>query len=199
MIGEKFGRLTVRASAPRHINGGIRWICDCVCGNFIEARDWDLRQKRVTSCKCAFDASFAKDADKVFDFYVDHNGPNGCWLWTGAIGGRGYGVVREGKLPKATSAHSRSWKRHCGPIPSGAVLCHKCDVRNCVNPDHLFLGTQLDNVKDCIAKGRRFALTHEQVLFIRSSGERNCDLAEKFGVSSSAISLIRSGKRRIAG
>jgi hypothetical protein len=80
----------------------------------------------------------------------------GCWLWTGAwTPSRGYGLVR-GEGGRRTVAHRRSWELHCGPIPAGMKVLHKCDVRLCVNPDHLFLGTLGDNNRDAYDKGRNF-------------------------------------------
>lgn len=80
----------------------------------------------------------------------DLNG--GCWLWSGATNSSGYGHLKAGG--RATLAHRMSFEIHCGAIPAGAGVCHRCDVPACVNPAHLFLGSQLDNVRDMIAKGR---------------------------------------------
>ncbi|MGD4429391.1 HNH endonuclease signature motif containing protein, partial [Xanthomonas citri pv. citri] len=77
---------------------------------------------------------------------------SGCWLWLGAEKGNGYGNVKEGR--RNTTAHRRSWEEHNGPIPKGMHVCHKCDTRPCINPDHLFLGTRKQNMADCVAKDR---------------------------------------------
>lgn len=74
----------------------------------------------------------------------------GCWIWTAARD-QGYGVIAS---DISARAHRVSWVLHCGPIPDGMVVCHKCDVRSCVNPDHLFLGTRNDNNQDCRSKDR---------------------------------------------
>lgn len=75
-------------------------------------------------------------------------GVSDCWVWVGAKHKLGYGLTGKGK------AHRVSWEMHCGPIPEGMSVLHRCDVRCCVNPDHLFLGTQADNVHDMMSKGR---------------------------------------------
>lgn len=83
--------------------------------------------------------------------YVDKS--NKCWLWTGATNGR-YGKISRGPGLGLVGAHRASWEIHVGPIPPGMQVLHRCDVTNCVRPDHLFLGTNQDNTNDKVAKGR---------------------------------------------
>ena len=79
--------------------------------------------------------------------------PNsGCWLWEGAFNKAGYGNVSyDGEY---TSAHRQSWVLTFRSIPDDLDVCHKCDFPPCCNPNHLFLGTQRDNMQDCSKKGR---------------------------------------------
>lgn len=89
--------------------------------------------------------------------------PSGCWLWQAATNKDGYGSFWSGAYrfddraagPIMVLAHRWSFEHFVGLIPDGLNVLHHCDTPACVNPAHLFLGTQLDNVRDCAAKGRR--------------------------------------------
>ena len=75
-----------------------------------------------------------------------------CWEWQASINNVGYGLIRdEGKM---RSTHRVSYEEHIGPIPHGMCVCHVCDNPRCINPDHLWVGTMLDNMRDMIKKGR---------------------------------------------
>lgn len=110
--------------------------------------------------------------------------PNtGCWLWKHGTHKFGYGFF---KHAGEVTAHRVSWVLHNGPIPDGMHVLHRCDVPQCVNPDHLFLGTHTDNMKDCARKGRtqRYNTTKTHCpkghpyagdnLLLRSDSGRSC-------------------------
>lgn len=136
----------------------------------------------------------------------------GCWLWRGATTHGGYGVIGKGRATEGNiRAHVLSYELTHGEIPEGLEVCHTCDNPPCVRPDHLFLGTQKDNVLDAISKGRQInppikrgedhgmvKLTTTQVLQIREelkAGNRQTDIAEHYNVTQAAISLIKLGKK----
>lgn len=136
--------------------------------------------------------------------------PNtGCWLWVGAYQRKGYGHIGIGRRGQGNITASRlSFLIHHGPIPDGMFVLHKCDNPTCVNPDHLFCGTNADNMADCKSKGRArgkdeplrgedhhlTVLTSDDVRLIRSSKGTCADVGKSFGVSSSTVWNIRNKK-----
>ncbi len=142
---------------------------------------------------------------------VDVVSPDKCWLWTAGTNDYGYGQF---KLNGRYAISSRiAYQVAVGPIPEGLKVLHTCDTPACCNPRHLFLGTNADNVADCIAKGRKAPvkfgsahgsskLTQEQVQDIKLavlSGESQKSVGDRFGVSQSNVSLISRGLSRVRG
>lgn len=125
---------------------------------------------------------------------------SGCWLWDGPLNPTGYGIFFRKPFPKP--AHRVSYLVFKGDIEEGLCICHKCDTPMCVNPDHLFKGTLLDNMRDRAAKKRylgewngRSKLTLAQVLEIKENpGVMNVTFARRFGVTKHAIIDIRKGR-----
>lgn len=142
-------------------------------------------------------------ADRIFKRIEKRD--SGCWLWTGNKWLNGYGKVqgpnKQNNKPERY-AHRAMWMLTNGNIPEGKNVLHICDVRECVNPEHLYLGNQADNVRDMFARGRACVgeqrpeakLTEKDVLEIRASNEPNNFLAKKFNTSTQNIWQI---KRRL--
>lgn len=135
--------------------------------------------------------------------------PNsGCWIWTANKAPNGYGVVRAHRERRMLSAHRVAWELTHGS-PGALNVLHRCDNRACINPAHLFLGTQSDNISDMYAKGRNQVfdrrgeksngakLTAPNIKAIRSvyrsGGISQSVLAEKYGVIQAHISRIIRG------
>lgn len=125
---------------------------------------------------------------------------SGCWEFQGAITSGGYGQVVEGRAKK--QAHRLVYEQKNGELPKDIFVCHKCDNRKCVNPDHLFAGTHKDNMEDAFRKKRMFRgednprakLTEDAVTHIRGSSETLRALAKRHGVSQAVIKSVRAGK-----
>ena len=135
------------------------------------------------------------------------NPRNGCWEWTGGLD-RGYGQISAGGRGTKTHAHRVSWDLFRGSR-NGLHVCHSCDNRRCVNPNHLFLGTNYDNVIDCVNKGKHCKgerqgsskLREEDILHIRKiytrkyTGDKTQqEIADMFGVCNQTISGIVNNK-----
>lgn len=107
---------------------------------------------------------------------------SGCWLFEGSTIKRGYGrLASSGQL----TAHRASYERFYGPIPDGMCVCHACDVRSCINPNHLFLGTHRDNTQDMWQKGRQYvrpSVTHcvrgHELVRVRWTKQQVCMVCE---------------------
>jgi len=121
---------------------------------------------------------------------------SGCWLWEGTYFSAGYALISV--KHKNRRASRVSWEIHRGLIPEGTCVLHKCDNRACVNPNHLFLGSVLDNHKDMDAKGRRkgnIKLSEEQVLAIKSNTRSISAIADEYGVTKSTVYKVKLRRR----
>lgn len=148
----------------------------------------------------------ANDID-VDDFLAKFspNGVSSCWIWNGAVTGRGYGVLGSNRSNRFL-AHRFSYIHFIGDIPDGMYVCHRCDNPLCVNPCHLFLGSPQDNMDDMVRKGRsvrgervsgaklREVQVREikQALLVGAPPAR--EIAARYGVDVSLIHKIRQGR-----
>lgn len=143
---------------------------------------------------------------KPFWSYVDVRGPDECWVWKSTLTTNGYGHYERGRrVTGSRMAHRYAWLETYGPIPSDKSVLHKCDNKPCCNPNHLFLGTQLDNMRDKMAKGRHVSiegsksgtakLTDEKVLLIREDKRSYIKIGEDFDISPTEVCRIKKRLR----
>lgn len=150
------------------------------------------------ACASNTTANFWEQVDKTSE----------CWVWTGNKCRDGYGKIKV--RSKTVRAHRFSWELHFGPVPNGKFVLHNCpsgDNPSCVNPGHLWLGTNQDNVDDMFAKNRQNKAKGEkhglqkysteviqEALRRRKAGEKICRIAESLGISASHMSGICRGR-----
>lgn len=149
--------------------------------------------------------SFGLNDQQRFERFVPDRPETGCWIWRASLDSRGYGhATIDGRL---TIASRWSWQIHRGAIPDGACVLHRCDVRACVNPDHLFLGSKSDNMFDMHAKRRHprvgmrgesnpsAKITEDAVRRIRLAIGTEDQVGAEFGISPAMAGMIRRRKR----
>ncbi len=173
------------------------------CGRpFLKKRTTVLPHGNHCSRACLHSNRPHRDVAERFWRFVDKG--DGCWNWTGALT-YGYGMfgVRKGHM---VHAHRFSWELIHGPVAGGLVVCHHCDNRRCVNPGHLFVGTQADNMRDMVKKGRQrkgvdrwnAQLTPEIVRQIRRQYRRGGttyeELGRRFGTTEVNVGKIVRGE-----
>jgi hypothetical protein len=107
------------------------------------------------------------------------NQSDGCWLWTGHLCPQGYGQFSI--FGRNVRAHRMAFELYVGYVPSSSLVCHRCDNPTCVRPDHLFLGTHADNIRDMMLKGRS----------MKGRRHRDSRLAEARRFDSSTPALLR--------
>ena len=154
---------------------------------------WPSNARRYCSHPCYVQAQFKPPAERFERFISRSDEPDGCWKWTGATNGTGYGSFgfRHGD---DRLAHRVAYELIYGPIPPGLFVLHRCDNTLCVRPDHLFLGTHQDNIDDMVRKRRHYCrpkVAVQDIHAIRSSTESAADLAARYGVHLVTIQRIR--------
>lgn len=160
---------------------GVKTMQNCVCvtcgANFL-INDKDARMgAKNCSWECRKQHWEKLKSGRLIERFwskVNKNGPTmphmdtPCWVWTASKSNKGYGQF--GFKPKNIGAHRFAYTITCGNIPDDVMVLHRCDNPPCVRPDHLFLGTHGDNIRDMIAKGRNWQKTQPQKI---CHGERH--------------------------
>lgn len=128
----------------------------------------------------------------------------GCWIWMGTLDNRGYGKVGRVHGQPSKLAHRYVYENYKEPIPKGKLLCHTCDNPSCVNPSHMFVGTQKDNMSDCVSKGRFkdnscenspvAKLNRNQVDLIRIDPRDALEVAKEYNISRAYVYYLRQNK-----
>jgi hypothetical protein len=142
-----------------------------------------------------------------FEGLFERNGDDECWPWKtepvrrqSGRGGYAQFMWEAGPPKTQVMAHRASWRIYRGEIPEGMHVCHSCDNRRCVNPNHLFLGTARDNTLDMIAKNRaalpfraKARLTKEQVVAIYLDDRWYGEIAPEYGIGRQMVGCIKRG------
>ena len=142
-------------------------------------------------------------ADRFWE-KISRNPVTGCWEWQGARAPKGYGMFQVGG-GRARRANRVAWELVRGLIPEGQHVCHRCDNPPCVNPDHLFLGTNLENRRDSVAKGRNARgersghakltdVQRAEIAALRDAGVPGSEIASRFGVTRGCVYALTPGK-----
>ena len=191
-------------------NSSSVWVCKCDCGGYTHGNARDLLRRFKRSCGCMPKGQKPKTAIEHFNSKIKKGCKNGCWEWTGAISQYGYGVFTDqsGDYKKTWQAHRFSYHINVKDISEWEkeLVCHSCDNRSCVNPEHLFLGTHQDNMDDMVAKGRKSRgedvhnskLMVKEVIKIKRLLETkiltDTEIAKIFDISPSVICNIKKGQ-----
>jgi hypothetical protein len=210
LTGHRFTRLTVIRRDENNDHGHTRWRVRCDCGEEKTVLGYTLTQGKTHSCGCLKrdldrqrqEEYAAYRRDSVNRYRITESG---CWEYTGATNGDGYGIVGGNRHTPQKFVHRLAFERARGPIPRGKQVLHRCDNPPCIRPDHLFLGTHADNMRDMARKGRRKGvnagaengaakLTEAQVVDIReryaAGGVSQQVLADEHGVHQTVVSAI---------
>lgn len=203
LTNQKFCKLLVTSLFGKDNRKRSLWKCKCECGNETIVEGNSLKIGKTQSCGCIKSIKSKDYLDKIkkrIGNSIDLEGE--CWRWTKTICKSGYGQISY--RSSREYAHRVSYIVHKGEIPDGLHVCHTCDNKWCVNPDHLWVGTQKDNAQDMVMKNRKITvfgeengkskLTKNDVLEIRKSYKKGIkgypQIAKQFSISTSTVQAI---------
>ena len=200
--GYRFGTKVVVSDAGQDSKRNHLWLCQCDCGRRVVMNATKIRSGSNPSCaSCTLRYRYG-GVEKRFWGKVQKCGDGDCWLWTGSRNKFGHGHFNN--QPIGNTAHRTAWFLTNGAIPDGMFVCHRCDNPPCVNPKHLFLGTNEDNMRDAAQKNRTAhgSRAHGSklseadipvILEMLGKGISQSAIAVRFRVSQGQISRIKSG------
>jgi len=172
-------------------------VCSGCGSNYLAIAGEVTRRKNRMFCSraCYERNSYVEITARFWRNFESRDDPNACWIWKGPTVTAGYGKISY--FGKLIGAHRVSWLMSKGDIPKGMHVLHRCDNPPCVNPDHLFLGTNRDNIYDRNRKGRGGKkLTNESAAHIKQlleKGTTQTAIARMMGVNQTLISAVDRG------
>lgn len=198
LVKQGYGKFCSQKCAGNHKRTSLEKQCQ-ICGKTFLVEPNLIKIGKGKFCSKACDSKNHPPKDPLPRFLNNIAIPaSECWEWTASILRTGYGSFSVNN--KVTLAHRWAYQQYVGPIPKGLFVCHTCDNRKCVNPDHLFIGTHRDNIIDASKKGRLKGikrnphhLTELQVIEIiklLQFSKAYTSIARIFSVSRQAIYLI---------
>lgn len=165
--------------------------CACGCGGRTAlASKNDRSTNRVKGQPMQFILNHHRRKSHLEYREIDMGNGTPCWVWQRAIGTDGYGGTVDSESGRAKSAHRHYYEKFVGPIPLGMVVDHICRVRACVNPEHLQIVSNAENVR----RGKAASLTWSTVRAIRKSDGTDAEIAALFGTSRRNVNAIRNGQ-----
>jgi hypothetical protein len=164
LVDQTFYELTVikYVGKDEKTNKRHLWLCRCSCGNEKILKSEDFKSGHTKSCGCLKSPNDTQIIDKLKNRLLKYSDQIGnCRIWNSKPRTTDYGHGYLNIRNKQIMVHRAAWIAWKGPIPEGMNVLHKCDVPGCINPDHLFLGTQRENIHDMISKKRQQNYLHQ--------------------------------------